>query len=64
MSGAIETLTPVSPQLEKSRRVLLEKQLNLAIRRAEKNYMNTSGIKVEKQTVKTHHLGNKIDVRA
>ena len=53
----------INHEVVNPRRLLLEKQLDLAIRRAEQNYLKVSKTKDEKPQANPSHLGTRIDIR-
>ena len=64
MSGSVDGVRGINPEAVNPRRLLLEKQLDLAIRRAEQNYMKVSKAKDDKPQANPSHLGTRIDIRA
>ena len=64
MSGPIESIRGINQELVNPRRLLLEKQLDLAIRRAEQSYLKVSKTKDDKPPASPPHLGTRIDIRA
>lgn len=67
MSNDIQGVRQVEGVEKAPRRILLEKQINYAIQKAQKHYQSTAEMKTEMKTAKPRsviqHLGTKVDIR-
>ncbi len=64
MSEAVEGVNHISQGVSNPRRLLLEKQLDLAIQNAQKRYLKVEGLKFEKKHPSPPHLGGRVDILA
>ncbi len=64
MNNAVEGVDRVPQRVDSPRRLLLEKQLDLAIQKAQKRYRKVDELQAEKKAPNSSHLGCKIDIFA